>query len=178
MYKRQPQPHWLLADWLRLMEPVRGESCPSGQRRDPAAPGKDRVFSPDQKSFHTSTTNANNVGSKMGIPGSILLRTVWKPQPHWLVADGLGIMEPAGVEGCLSCQGRGCAAHGEVKVQSADQNSFLISTTSTNREQDGDPTGRYRPTQYGNPNSGTPLSIGVREASGPRTQWVSVHRVH
>ena len=154
------------------MQPVRGESCHSGQRRGPAASGEDKVLSPDHKSFHMSTTNANNVGSKTGIPGSILLHTVWKPQPHWPVADGLGIMEPAGVEGCLSCQGRGCAAHGEVKVQSADQKSFLISTTSTNREQDGDPTGRYRPTQYGNPNSGTPLSIGVREASGPRTQWV------
>ena len=165
----KPQPNRLVADGLRLMEPVRGKSCLSGQRRGLAAPGDDRVLSPNQKSFHTSTTNANNVGSKMGIPGSILLRTVWKPPPHWLVADGLGIMEPAGVECCLSCQGRGCAAHGEVKVQSADQNSFLISTTSTNREQDGDPTGRYRPTQYGNPNSGTPLSIGVREASGPRT---------
>ena len=24
---------WLVVDWLRLVEPARGESCPSGQRR-------------------------------------------------------------------------------------------------------------------------------------------------
>ena len=28
----------MVADWLALMEPARGESCPSGQRRGPAAP--------------------------------------------------------------------------------------------------------------------------------------------
>ena len=72
----KPQPNRLVADGLRLMEPVRGKSCLSGQRRGLAAPGDDRVLSPNQKSFHTSTTNANNVGSKMEIPGSILLRTV------------------------------------------------------------------------------------------------------
>ena len=32
-------PHYLIADWLRLTEPARGDSCPSGLRRGPAAPG-------------------------------------------------------------------------------------------------------------------------------------------
>ena len=39
--------HWLVDDWMRLMEPARAESFPSGQRRGPAAPGEDRVSSPD-----------------------------------------------------------------------------------------------------------------------------------
>ena len=50
---RNPTP---LTDWLGLTEPARGENCPSGQRRGPAAPGKGKATSPDQKSFHTSIT--------------------------------------------------------------------------------------------------------------------------
>ena len=61
-----PSPR-VIADWLGLMEPARGESFPSGQRRGLAAPAEDRVLSPDLKSFHISTTNSNNLGTKMGI---------------------------------------------------------------------------------------------------------------
>ena len=43
-------------------------------------------------------------GRKWGSPGSIPPRTVWKPQPHWLVADWLGLMEPARGESCSSGQ--------------------------------------------------------------------------
>ena len=50
------------------MEPARGESFPSGQRRGPAAPGEDRVLSPDEKSFRISTTRSHNLGTKTGIP--------------------------------------------------------------------------------------------------------------
>ena len=84
----------LIGDSLGLMEPARGESFPSGQRRGPAAPGEHRVSSPDQKSFHTSTTPTTR-GRKRRSPGSIPLRTVWKPQPHLLIADWLGLMKPA-----------------------------------------------------------------------------------
>ena len=62
------EPNWLVANWLRLMDPVSGESCLSGQRRGLSSPGEDRVLSPDQKSFHISTTNSNNLGTKTGIP--------------------------------------------------------------------------------------------------------------
>ena len=73
-------------------------------------------------------------GRKRRSPGSIPPRTVWKPQPHWLVANWLGFMEPAGGESCPSGQGRGRAAHGEVKVPSPDQNpSTSMSTIPTNR---------------------------------------------
>ena len=93
-------------------------------------------------------------GRKRGSHGSILPRTVWKPQPNWLVADWLGLVEPADGESCLSGQGRGCAAHGEVNAPSPDQKSFHNSTIPTHRGQDGDLTGRYRLTQCGNSNSG------------------------
>ena len=51
----KPQHHWAIADWLRLMAPTRGESCPQGQRRGPGAPGENNFPSPDQKSIHIST---------------------------------------------------------------------------------------------------------------------------
>ena len=128
------QLHWVIADWLGLMEPARGESCPSGQRRGPAAPREGRVLSPDQKSLHISTANSHNPRTKWGSPGSLLPRTVWKPQPHWLSADWLGLMKPTGGEGCPCGQGRVCAAHREVMVPSLNQNLFHISTISINRE--------------------------------------------
>ena len=64
----KPQPNWLVANWLRLMESARGEGCPSGQRRGPAAPGEDGVLSPDLKSLHIYTTNSNNLVTETEIP--------------------------------------------------------------------------------------------------------------
>ena len=164
----KPQPDWLIADWLGLTEPARGESCPSGQRRGPADPREYNISSPDQKYFHISTT-PTAWGRKRRCPGSIPPRTVWNPQPHWLIADWQGLMEPARRESCPSGQRRAFTAPGEDKVSSPDQISFHISTTLTNqRDKYGDSTGRYRPTRCGSPNSGyTLLLIGVREASGP-----------
>ena len=66
----KPQPHWLFADWLRFMEPARVGSCPSGQRRGPAAPGEDKVLPPDHKSLQISTTPTNR-GRKLRSPGSL-----------------------------------------------------------------------------------------------------------
>ena len=128
----KPQPNWVIADWLWLTKPARGESCPSGQRRGLAAPGEDNFPPPDQKSCHVSTTPANR-GQKRGSLGSIPLRTVWKPQPHWLVADWLGLMEPARGESFPSGQHRGPAAPEEDKFSSSDQKSFHVSTTPANR---------------------------------------------
>ena len=157
------------------MEPARGESCPSCQRRCPAARGEDKVLSPDQKSFHISKTNSNNLRMKTGI------RRV-DTAPHgmetpttlagcWL-AGAHGTSERRGF--CHSGQGRGCAAHGEVEVPSPDQKFFHISTIPTNQgtktvipRVDTAPHGVETPTQ------GTPLLIGVREASGPHPMGVS-----
>ena len=74
----ETQPRWLIADWLGLLGLARGENCRSGQRRGPAAPGVDKFPSPDQKSFQISTTLTTR-GQKRRSPGSIPLRTVWKP---------------------------------------------------------------------------------------------------
>ena len=128
----KPQSCWLVADWLELVEPARGESCPSRQRRGPAAPEEDNVSSPDQKSFHHSTPSTAR-SRKRRSHGSLSPRTVCKPQHHWLIADWLGLMEPACGASCPSGQRRGPAAPGEDKVSSPDQKSFHISTTPTTR---------------------------------------------
>ena len=115
----KPRPNWLVANWLRLMEPACGESCPSGRRRGPGGPGEDSFPSPGQKYFRISTTSTSQ-RRKSRPPGSIPPRNVWKPQPNWLVADWLRLMEPARGEGCLSGQRRGPATPGEDRVSSAD----------------------------------------------------------
>ena len=114
------------------MEPARGERCPSRQRRGPAAREEDKVPSPDQKSFQIFT-NPTTRGRKWRSHGSIPPRTVWKLQPHWLIADWLGFMRPARGESCFFGQRRDRAAHGEDKVPSPDQKSFHNSITPTTR---------------------------------------------
>ena len=47
----ETQPHWVIANWLGLMEQARGESCPSGQRRGPAAPVEEKFPSSGQEFF-------------------------------------------------------------------------------------------------------------------------------
>ena len=130
VWKRQP--HWVIADWLGLMEPARGESCPSGQRRGPAAPGEYNFQSPGQKPFHISETPTTR-GRKRRSPGSIPPRRVQKPQPHWVIADWLGLMKLTRGESCPSGQRRSPAAPGEDKFPSPGQKYFHISTTPTAR---------------------------------------------
>ena len=122
------QPHWVIADWLGLMEPVHGESCPSGNPQGPA--GEDEFTSPGQESFHISTTPTTR-GRKRRSPGSIPPRRVGKRQPHWVIADWLGLLEPARGESCLLGQRRGPAAPGEDKFPSPGQEIFYIYTTLT-----------------------------------------------
>ena len=45
--------HPQLVDRLRLIEPERDQSCPSGQRRGPEAPEEDEVPSLDENYIHT-----------------------------------------------------------------------------------------------------------------------------
>ena len=139
------------------MELARGESCTSGQRRGPAAPREDNVLSPDEKSFHTSTTPTTR-GRKQRSPGTIPPRKVWKPQPHWVIADWPGLMEPACGESCPSGQRRGPVPPGDDEFPSPDQKS--IQTTHKPRDENGDPPVRYRPARCGNPNPNGWLLIG------------------
>ena len=114
------------------MGSARAESCSSGQRRGLAAPIEDRISSPGQKSFRISTTSATR-GREQRTPRSIPPRTVWKPQPHWMVANWRGLMGSARGESCPPGQRRGLAAPVEDKFPSADQNSFHICITPTTR---------------------------------------------
>ena len=127
------QPNWLVTNWLRLMEPACGESCLSGQRRGPAAPREDNILSPDENSLHVSTTPTTR-GRKQRSPRSRPPRKRWKPQPHWVIADWLGLTVPARGESCPSDQRRGPAAPGEDNFPSPNMKSFHISTTSLTRE--------------------------------------------
>ena len=128
------QPHWVITDWLGSCSQRSAITAPLANVEVPPHPGRigshPRIRNPSISLQLTPTS----WGRKRGSPGSILPRTVWKPQPHWLVPDWLGLMEPAGGESCPSGQGRGCAAHEEVKVPSPDQIFFHISTIPTNRE--------------------------------------------
>ena len=126
-----PQPHSVIADWLGLLEPARGESCPSGQHRSPAAPGEDNFPSPDKEFFHISTTPTTR-GRKRRSPGSIPPPRVWESQPHWLVADRMRLKEPVRSESCPSGQRRGPAAPGEDSVLSPDGKFSHISLTTNN----------------------------------------------
>ena len=108
----------------RVPPPDNAEDLPHPRIKD----SHPRVKSP------STSLQLQHPGHDNADPRSIPPRTVWKPQPNWLVADWLGLMEPAGGEGCPSIQGRGCAAHGNVKVPSPDQKSFHTSTVPTNRE--------------------------------------------
>ena len=156
----KPKPHWLVADWLRLMESACAESCPCGQCQRPAEPGDEKCFSPDDKSFHTPTTSTTR-GRKRRTSGSIPPHTVWKPQPYWVIADWLELMEPARSENCPSGQRRRPAAPGEDKFPSLYKEIFHIYTSQTTRERkNAIPPGGYRSAGCGNPNPSGWLLIG------------------
>ena len=63
MGKRQP--HWVIADWLGLLEPARGESCLLGQRRGPVATGEDNTIPGSETLPYLSAFN--NPGTKTEI---------------------------------------------------------------------------------------------------------------
>ena len=151
----KPLPHWVIVDWLGLMKPARGEGCPSGQRRGPAAPGEDKFPSPGQKPFHISTAPTTR-GRKRRSPGSIPPRRVWKPLPHWVIVDWLGLMEPARGDSCPSGQRRGPAAPGEDKGRISShrrvRNPSIYLQLQHPGDVNADPPGRYRPARCGNPN--------------------------
>ena len=134
---------------------------------EPAHPGGDNFPSPHYKSFHKSTTPTSR-GRKRRSPGSIPPRRMWKLQSHWVIADWLGLMVPARGESCPSGQRRGPAAPGEDNFPFADQESFHISIyiKTVIPRVDTAPHGAETPTQ------GTPLLIGVREASGSHPMGV------
>ena len=81
----KPQPHCMVADWLRLIAPARGESYLSGQRQRHAAPGEDTFLILDEKSLHTSTTPTTR-GQNRDTPGRYRSARCGHPNPTgWLL---------------------------------------------------------------------------------------------
>ena len=147
----EPNPAgWLLIGWgswsqgAARVTPLANVEVPPHPRRIGSSP---RIRNPSISLQLSPTT----WGRKRGSPGSILPSTVWKPQPHWLVADWLGLMEPAGGEGFPSGQGRGRAADGRLRFHHRIRNYSLSLQFQQTGDQEGDPTDPYRPTRCGNP---------------------------
>ena len=109
----KPQPHWLIADWVVLMESAGGESFPSGQRQGHAATGEDEFPSPD----HNPTFS--------------------EPQCHWPrgrprpPSANQGARDRGG--SCPSGERPGPASPGEDKAPSPVTKSCHTSTNPTNR---------------------------------------------
>ena len=130
------------------METARDESCPDCQLRGLVAAGDDMVSSPDEKSFNSHKT-PTSWGLKRRSPGSIPPRTVWKSQPHWLVAVSWSLRAGRDVP----------LANVEVpphqdRMRSSPRigKSFICLQPKQLGSRDGDYPGQYRPLGYGNPN--------------------------
>ena len=78
--------NWPFVNWLRLMEPLRGESCPSGECRGPAAPEEDKFPCPGQKPLHISSTPTTR-GRKRRSTGCLPPHRLCNPETNLLVAD-------------------------------------------------------------------------------------------
>ena len=129
------------------MEPARGESFPPGQRRGLAAPGEDRVLSPDQKSFHISTTNSNNLGTKRGPRGSIPSRTVWNPNHIGWLLISWGSWSQQAARVAPPPKVEVAPITGRLRSHRRMRNPSISQQFQQTRDQDGGPKGRYRPTQ-------------------------------
>ena len=68
-----------------VVEPARGKSCLSGQRRGPAAPGEDAVSFPDKKIIHVFAPSTT-WEQRRRLPAPLPPRRVWKPPSRLLVA--------------------------------------------------------------------------------------------
>lgn len=85
--------HLLAAEWLRLMEPVRDESSPAGQRRRLAAAREGRFPSQQPKQIQTSTNPTVRRRERQLADRHCSERTMWKPQPHSLISDWPGCVK-------------------------------------------------------------------------------------
>ena len=133
------------------MEPTRGRSCPPGERQGPAASGKDKAPSPYPMSFHTFA-NPTTRTRKQGSPSRYRPARCGNSNPRWLIADWLGLMEPARRESCPLDQRRGPDASGEDKVSPPDKNPSISLQLQQLGDENRDPPGRYHPARCGNPN--------------------------
>ena len=130
------------------METARDESCPSCQLREPVASGDNMLSSPDEKIFNI-VKSPTSWGRKQRSPGSILPRTVWEPQSHWLVT----VMEPARAGRVVSLANVEVSLHpGRTRSHSRIGKSSIALRPQQPGNRDGDWSGLYRLAGYGNPN--------------------------
>ena len=121
---------WLLIDrGLRSQRAAR--IFPRANVEIPPHPGRPwsgpRIINPSK----ISTTD--NSGTKTEIPRVDTASHGVETQPRWLVADWLGLMEPARAEICPSGQSRGPVLRGKDEVSCPDGKSFHNSTPPTAR---------------------------------------------
>ena len=137
---------------MGLMEPARGERCPPGQRRGPDAPGEDNFPSPDQKLFGIFIIETTR-GGKRRTSVSIPVRRVWKPQPHWVIADWIGPIELARGESCPRVNAEVPQQPGRKSSHLRIRNVSISLQLEQSVEENADLPGRYRPAGCGNPNT-------------------------
>ena len=117
--------------WSPRPIPLRTVWSPQpGVRSSQRHPGQDKVSTPGQKSFYTSST-PTNWERKRWPPGLIPPRTLWKPL-------NMRFIEPA--------------PPGEDKVTSRIGTIFIPLQLQQTGDENGGPPGRYRPARCGNPN--------------------------
>ena len=147
----KPQPHWVVVDWLKLMQAARGESCPSGQRRHPAALKEDQVLSPDENSFHTPTTPTTR-GRKQWSTRSIPPRAVRKPQLHIRMVIGWGSWSQRAARVATWPNAEVSPNPGRISSPPRVRNHSTSVQLQLTRNENEDPPGRYRSAGGRNPN--------------------------
>ena len=143
------------------IEIPRTECCPPGQLRSPAAPGEDRVSSPDKESFYECTIR--NPGDASGDPAGRYRpeRRGNLPVTAWLLIDrGSWRQRATRVAPLANFED---LSHPET-IWSHHQmrNPSTSSNLRHPGDGNGDPSGRLRPARCGNPNpTGWLLSRGA-----------------
>ena len=90
--------------------------------------------------------------------GSIQSRTVWKPQPHWLLAK-----PQPGVRRASATQG------GQDLIPGSEIPPYIYNSSETG-DKNGGPPNRYRPARCGNPNPTgflPTLNLGCLDPAAP-----------
>ena len=148
------QPNWLVADWLRLMEPARGESCPSGQRRGPAAPGEDKSSHRRIRNPSISLQLQQPGDENADPPGRYRPAGCGNPNPTGWLLIGWGSWSQRAARVAPPAKVEVAPLTGRLRSHPRIRNPSISLQFQQTGNQDGDPTGRYRPTRCGNPNSG------------------------
>ena len=141
------------------MDPARGQSCPSGQRRHPAALSEDHVLSPDENSFHTPATPTTR-GRKQWSPRSIPPRAAKKPQLHIRMLIGWSSWSQRAARVATRANGEVPPNPGRISSPPRVRNHSTSVQLQLTRNENEDPPGRYRSAGGRNPNLTGWLLIG------------------